>query len=75
MAFEDSFKLAVKDWLVAKGVEAVEVQVVEQDTYSSGGCESCYFEAIEVNITYLDNSGQSRLYSYYGDMSELISQL
>jgi hypothetical protein len=59
-----------------KTIEAQEVTSVEQDTVSSGYCETCWYEEIVLEISYIEKgTGRSRLYTYYGNMASLISEL
>lgn len=57
-------------------VEADRVTYIDQTTETSGYCETCWYEEIVLEITYIESgTGRSRLYTYRGGMAELISEL
>lgn len=56
-------------------VDAAEVTGFEDYTYTSGHCETCKYETIRCNISYVDGSGERQTYEYYGSFSDLIGSL
>lgn len=55
--------------------DAIEVTAFEETTESSGYCETCYYEETIVEITYVSETGVVKLYTYYGNFSDLINEL
>jgi len=73
--FNDALLQSMLDMLNARNLDAVQVVAYEEVEKSDGYCDSCYYEWTEVEITYLTNEGQTRVYSYGGDFGELIREL
>lgn len=86
MTFEDRFNAAVCDYINGRNdgaygsggslVEAERVTYIDQTTQSDGYCETCYYEYIVLEISYIEaGTGRSRIYTYRGDMGELMREL
>ncbi|ALH46906.1 hypothetical protein AVU87_gp39 [Mycobacterium phage Theia] len=74
--FEASFKEAFKKLLIEEGVQDVdEVVSVEEDTYYSGYCETCYYEEQIVRVHYLDTHGAAQSHAIWDTLSNLINDL
>jgi hypothetical protein len=67
---EQALRYALED----SGVEGVEevVSFEEKKAYG-GGCETCYYEYVELDITYLNAEGARRMFTYEGSLAELLS--
>lgn len=65
----------IKAWLIQNhGIAVDEVLSYEEENYSSGYCETCYYEEVRVNIEYLEG-GLRRSYTHYGSFGDLIKEL
>lgn len=73
--FQDSFKNALKRWMIEYGLDVVEVVDFQDDTESGGYCDSCWYETAVVVITYIDSAKKRHKFSYQGQFGELIKQL
>jgi hypothetical protein len=62
---------------LVKGSEADAVKVLgyKEVEKSDGYCETCYYEYVEVEISYQKSDGTTGVYSYYGDFGDLIRTL
>lgn len=65
---------ALVAWLNKRGIAAVEVTGLEQDTRTGGYCESCYYEEVVIQVTYR-TAEDAGVFEYRGDMGELIREL
>lgn len=63
-------------WLTEKLGRGVTVISFEEELYQGGGCETCYYESLEVHLSYRD-PGKIRLqtYEHYGNLAEIITEL
>lgn len=52
--------------------DVVAVSNVAQEHYADGYCETCYHEWDEVDVTYVALDGTTRVYNYYGSISEML---
>jgi hypothetical protein len=72
------FYEAVAEWLRSEGYLCDEVTDVEQDSWTSAGCETCWYEYTEVTVhyNYTDEDGHHlTTYTYSGDMAEFVRDL
>lgn len=73
---DTSIKLALADALRSWGVKNVAaVTSYEDDTESTGGCETCWYEYAVVRIHYDILGGGSDRYTYCGGFAELMREL
>lgn len=56
-------------------LDCVEVLEFEDDTESSGFCDTCYYEQAVVRVKYIDSDGDTQFYTYRGSFSELMGSL
>ena len=54
---------------------ADKVTAYEEVKKSGGYCKTCYYEYIEIEITYTTTEGDVKVFNYYGDFGELIREL
>lgn len=77
MDYDKSLKLAMKQWLIEKGMDVDEVLYYNQTTYESSYCENCRsvdYILVLVEIDYNSSSG-SRRFEYFGNFASLIREL
>lgn len=67
-----SFNEAIAEYMGVPGAEIIDI---EQETESSGYCDTCWSEYIVVYVTYLDEDGDRQTYTYRGNMAEWIQEL
>ncbi|MEU9871141.1 hypothetical protein AB0C87_25255 [Actinomadura sp. NPDC048021] len=70
-----SFHKSIEEFLKDRGFTVSKILDVEQETRTGGYCETCAYEEVVVDITFEDGDGQWTLYTYFGDMGELIREL
>lgn len=77
MSFEDRFYTAVTEYLNAHtDVSADRVTGIDQETYSDGYCETCWYEYIVLEIFYVEaDTGAHKIYVYRGNMADLMREL
>lgn len=75
--FQDRFYAAVTEWMQAEFPEknVVAVTDIDQTTYRNGFCETCEWDETVLEISYTDASGNYKLYTWSGDMGELMRNL
>lgn len=73
--FETVFYDALLGFLKSNGVEATAVTGFDDRTEWGGGCETCEYQYVVMDIYYTDNAGRFRTYTYDGGFSSLISEL
>lgn len=56
-------------------LEVSEVLDWEDDTESTGYCDSCYYEYAVVKVKYIDNDFDRCSWTYSGSFADLISNL
>lgn len=71
--FEETFKILLARYLrEIYGLDAVKVLSYEQETRGGGYCETCYYEEVVIEVSYLDSDGSTCEKDIYGDMGELV---
>lgn len=61
--------------MIDKDIDVSEVLSLEQKEFSGGGCETCWFEYIEVHIKFISKTGCEDVFKYYGGMAKLVESL
>lgn len=74
MSWKEALHEGLRQMLIREGINAEKVTAFAEDTYSSGYCDTCYYEEIRVHI-YYDSSEGNDTYVYYGTLSELMNEL
>jgi hypothetical protein len=72
---QKDIKRAILKMIVRSGVDAVEVTDWEDRTEHGGYCETCAYEYVVVDITYVDSEGARKTYVYDSSFSDLIASL
>lgn len=76
MSFGEQFKEAVRQFVERETDERVaEITGWDEDSYESGGCETCAWTTYEVQISYLTEGGRHRTYNYDGRFTALLYEL
>lgn len=76
MGWQENMYEAIAEFLrTSKGLDAVKVTDFYDHTQWSGGCETCGYDEIVCDISYVNSKGKSRLYTYSGGFSSLVSAL
>lgn len=75
--FEATFHGALLDYLKKFGahLDAKEVTGYEDDTESSGYCDTCWYEEAIVRICYKNANDEVLEHTYYGSFADLIRSL
>jgi len=77
-AFSSSFIEALKRYIEDRmnhEVRVVSIADFEDFTYYGGYCETCSYEETNCKITYVDDGGATREFTYTGSFAELIGSL
>jgi len=72
---EEAIKQAMKNMLVKSGYDVKSVLSYQDETESTGYCDSCYYEYAVVDINYITQDNVNRTYRYNGNFSDLINTL
>jgi hypothetical protein len=73
MTWKDNMNSALAEMLRERmGLDAVSVTDFEDYTYSSGYCDTCFYEETRCRIAYVNSSGETNNYDYYDSFSELV---
>lgn len=76
MSIDNDLKNAMLKFIQTHGREdAVEVTEYDENTYESGGCETCAWTEWEVDIYYKNDKGEGKTYTFDGRFSYLIREL
>lgn len=70
-----AFSEAIAIDLRERGLDAVEVTDFEDETQSTGYCDTCYYEYAVVKITYKDSDGALKNYTISESFAEYIKYL
>lgn len=71
----DSLLDAMGDFIRREGYEVAVVTGYEEFDYSTGYCETCYYEEVRLRIDYQRHDGTEYEYEYYGDFADFIREL
>jgi hypothetical protein len=74
MSLNDKILEMMTDYLKdsRSDLDVVEVFDYDEDTESSGGCETCWFEYDVIVFTYKDSEGATRKHTESGTLAELL---
>lgn len=68
-------KPVLGEWLVSMEVPVATVLGYREVTKQHGYCDSCWYESWEVEIDYIDNVGNERMWTWYGTFGALVKEL
>lgn len=73
---KEKFYEAINTYLVENlGIKSNKVIDIVERTEYGGYCSTCYFESVNLHITYIDYDGATQKYDHYGNFAELIEAL
>ncbi|MFE2997959.1 hypothetical protein ACFXG4_23435 [Nocardia sp. NPDC059246] len=74
--YTDAFLNAVaKHLATTEDLDIAEVYSFEERVMSSGGCETCAFDWVVVDVTYKDSQGRKREFRFDDDFATLVRAL
>lgn len=76
MGWQERFHEDIKWYLGECGVDDIEKVIdFEEDTYSGGYCETCWYESELVTVTYLNSDGDTLRHDEYMSMSDFLDSI
>lgn len=74
-SFQKKFYQSLKEWLERNGVAVDTVIGYDDDSWASGGCDTCGPETeMEVTIKYMYD-GDNQTFTYNGSFGEILREL
>lgn len=76
MSYKDAFYAVLLAFIRARGeAQAVRVTGFREETYEHGGCETCSWTEIVVEISYVDTEDDPCVYKHSGTFVDLVREL
>lgn len=74
MSLRDNINQYLKDEVLAGAgiTDVAEVVDYEDQQFSDGYCETCYYEYYKLVITYKDSDGVIKTYQHYDTLADLL---